>query len=257
MPVAVITGAAQGIGYAIALQLAKDGFDISVHGTRNNPRRFDPLQKEIEGLGKGFSITLGDISIESDVVALIDRTVKELGSVNVMIANAGYFKSAPILETSAEDVDTHHAINLRGAFLCFKLAAKQMISQNSGGVILCAGSVLGATALSAHGAYTCSKHAIEGLTKSAALEFGRYGIRVNNFSPGVIQTPMLKLASEQQGRMHGITSEGAMALYATKTLLGRIGTPEDVAGLVSWLCSEKASYVTGKSFGVDGGFLLT
>jgi len=257
MPVAVITGAAQGIGYAIALQLAKDGFDISVHGTRKNPHRFDPLQKEIQGLGKRFIITLGDVSIESDVINLIEQTVKQLGSVNVMIANAAYIKTSPILETSVEDIDMHHAVNLRGAFLCFKLAAKQMINQNSGGVILAAGSVLGTTACGPQSAYTCSKHAIEGLTKSAALELGRYGIRVNSFSPGVIQTPMLELACEELGRACGTTTEEAKAFYASKSLLGRIGTPEDVTGLVSWLCSDRASYVTGTSFGVDGGFFLT
>ncbi|SJL18425.1 uncharacterized protein ARMOST_22014 [Armillaria ostoyae] len=210
--VALITGSAQGIGRAIALRLADDGFNVSLNDLPSAGTGLDILASEIASKGRKSHVVIGDISSESDVQRIIESTVQALGSLDVMVANAGICITKSIMSTSTEEWDRIFAVNGRGTFLCYKYAAKQMIDQGHGGRIIGASSLagklgvldfmaslstvklkltlIGSSNLPVYGA---SKWAIRGLTQSAAHEFGKYGITVNAYAPGPTETDMSRL----------------------------------------------------------------
>ncbi|THU75703.1 NAD(P)-binding protein [Dendrothele bispora CBS 962.96] len=162
-----------------------------------------------------------------------------------MVSNGGVFWRNSLLDSSAEDWDKMQAINSRGMFLCYKYAAKQMVSQGRGGRIIGAASVAGKQGSAGFPAYCASKFAVIGLTQSVAKELGPYGITVNAYAPGAVDTPMLANSFSDQK----VESE----MWAKASPLGRLGTPEDVAGLVAFLASKDASWITGQTYGINGG----
>ncbi|KAF4566066.1 hypothetical protein EYR40_002117 [Pleurotus pulmonarius] len=199
--VALVTGASRGIGRAIALRLARDGYSLALNDIPSNLHGLDSLKSEIENIKynghdlKAMSVT-ADMREEEQVKEMIEKTVKDLGAVDVMVANAGIHQSMQMVDTSSEDFDKTLAVNIRGVFLCYKYAAIQMIAQHQrrggapGGNIIGAASVTSKQAWPGASAYSTSKWAVRGLTQASALELAPYGIRVNAYAPGLIETKM-------------------------------------------------------------------
>ncbi|KAK0232041.1 NAD-binding protein [Armillaria nabsnona] len=248
--IALITGSAQGIGRAIALRLADDGFNVSLNDLPSAGTELDILASEIASKGRKSHVVTGDISSESDVQRIIESTVQALGSLDVMVANAGICITKSIMSTSTEEWDRIFAVNGRGTFLCYKYAAKQMIDQGHGGRIIGASSVAGKLGSSNLPVYGASKWAIRGLTQSAAHEFGKYGITVNAYAPGPVETDMITgIASA----INPNNPDQCFKDMSERTDVGRNGTPADIAGLVSYLVSKEASFITGQSVSINGG----
>ncbi|KDQ25277.1 hypothetical protein PLEOSDRAFT_1093936, partial [Pleurotus ostreatus PC15] len=229
--VAIITGAAQGIGKAIAIRLAADGLAVVVSDIAAKQSLLDAVCDEIKTSHPDIPALAiaADVSSEKDVTTLVGETVAKLGGLDVMVANAGVCWMTPILETSVEEIDKMFSINFKGTVICYKAAAKVMINQKRGGRIIGASSNAGKKGFPMMSTYGATKAAIRVLTQSAAAEFGSHGITVNAYAPGAIITPM------------------------TQTSVKRIGDPVDVANLVSFLASEKSSYISGQTVTIDGG----
>ncbi|KAJ7641866.1 hypothetical protein FB45DRAFT_786017 [Roridomyces roridus] len=239
--VALVTGAAQGIGKAIALRLADDGFDVAVNDIVANEKKLSSVVEEIKAKGRQSSAHLADVSVEEDVKGMVAEVVRVYGGLNVMVANAGVCKCALMTETSVEDYDRVMNINARGTFLCYKHAGVQMMAQGRGGRIIGACSASGKRAGSAFtSAYVASKFAIRGLTQSAALEFGPHKITVNAYAPGPIDTDMLDYIK---------TSHGSAVPAHWQTA----GTTGDIAALVSYIASKESGFITGQSLSINGG----
>ncbi|KAJ7220746.1 hypothetical protein GGX14DRAFT_515093 [Mycena pura] len=247
--VALVTGAAWGIGRAIALRLADDGFDVAVNDIVAHSELLDTLVTEIQQKGRQSSKHVADVAQEQQVKEMVEGAAKQLGGLDVMVTNAGVSgrRVADLTELPAEEWDRVLSINARGSFLCYKYAALQMIQQGRGGRIIGASSVLGKQGMATQAAYSASKFAVRGLTQSAALEFGRYGITVNAYSPGAVDTPMITGNEPDNARR-------LLDRYTELSPLKRIGAPEDIAGLVSYLASKESQFITGQS--VSRVFLL-
>lgn len=245
--VAFITGASRGIGRAIALRLADDGFDIAINDLPHAQQALDELSKEITDKGRKTFFIIGDVSVDAEVDAMVTSVAENLGSLDVMVANAGICLGKSVVDTSVEEWDQMFAINGRGVFLCYKYAAKQMLKQGRGGRIIGAASTGAKQGNPFFGAYSASKFAVRGLTQSAAKELGLHGITVNAYAPGPIDTPMLRSVGSVFGSVEALF-ERERKLSAT----GQIGEPEDIASIVSYLASKEARYITGQSVTVDG-----
>ncbi|KAF9473930.1 NAD-binding protein [Pholiota conissans] len=188
--VAFITGASRGIGMAIALRLAQDGYDIALNDILPQKAELEVVQEEIRKSGKQAIICIGDVSVEEEVKRMVEDAVRELGSLNVMVANAGICITKPFLETTKGEFDRMYAVNVNGVFLCYKYAAMQMIKQGKGGRIIGASSITGKQGFSTLAGYSSTKFAVRGLTQSVASELAKYGITVNAYAPGAVDTIM-------------------------------------------------------------------
>jgi len=253
--VALVTGAARGIGRATALRLAEDGFDVAVNDLPNTPELNDVLEG-IQSKGRRSLAVPADVSLESEVVRMVQDIVSKLGSLDVMVANAGIILYRPLLDTTVEEFDRLMAVNVRSVMLCYKYAAKQMIAQGHGGRIIGACSAAGKQGASVVAGYSASKFAIRGLTQAAAQEFGKHGITVNAYAPGLIDTRMIDELGAITGSRSGANPEGKGDVPDLSTPIPRIGTPEEVAALVSYLASEGVGFVTGQSININGGMFL-
>jgi NAD(P)-dependent dehydrogenase (short-subunit alcohol dehydrogenase family) len=243
--VAVVTGAAAGIGRAAAVAFAMQGARVAVSDL--NDAGGDETVRMIEAAGGGAIYVRGDVSRPPEVKAMITRVIDAYGRLDYAFNNAGIEgQTAATAECSEENWDRVIGTNLKGVWLCMKEEIPQMLRQGGGAIVNCA-SVAGLVGFAGIPAYTASKHGILGLTKSAALEYTTQGVRINAVCPGVIQTAMIE-------RFTGGSSEAAAQLIAQEPM-GRMGTPEEVADAVIWLCSGGASFVTGHSLVVDGGFV--
>ncbi|KAF8917432.1 acetoin reductase family protein [Mucidula mucida] len=227
--VALVTGASQGIGRAIALRLARDGLDIALNDLAMKEEALEVLASEIEALGRKACYIVADVAIED--------------SLDVVVANAGVGCGPRLLlDTTAEEWDRVASVNSKGVFLCYKYGAKQMIKQGTGGRLIGASSVLGQHGSKLVSAYSASKFAVRGLTQCAASEFGQYGITANAYAPGAVDTPMLFEA--------GVGLGSVAAFYEQETKkspLGIMGLPEDIASIVSFLASKQARFITGQT----------
>jgi acetoin reductase-like protein len=246
--VALVTGAARGIGRGIALRLADDGLDVAVNDISSSPD-LDGLVREIEGKGRRSLAVPGDISLEPEVEKTIQKVVQDLGSLDVMVANAGIASLENFLDTTVETFDRLMAVNARGTMLCYKHAGKQMIAQGRGGRIIGACSLAGKQGMVADSSYCASKFAVRGLTQVAARELGKYGITVNAYAPGGVKTAMVDAMTARWG-------PDTLSTLVASSAMNRIGTTEDIAGLVSYFASDGASFVTGQSINIDGGILF-
>jgi len=253
--VAIVTGAAQGIGRSIALRLASDGFEVGLNDLESKKEQLLEVSQEILAKGRRTVTIFTDVSVEADVKTMVDTVVKELGGLDVMVANAGIVKLDGVVDASLEDWESVFAVNTRGVFLCYKYAAKQMIAQGRGGRIIGASSMAGKRGLSVGVAYSASKFAVRGLTQSAALELGPHRITVNSYAPGAINTPMTN-GTHIRGQSEAEQTETLKQLVALASV-GYIGQPEDVASVVSYLASKEAHFITGQSISVDGGIVLS
>jgi len=243
--VAIVTGGTSGIGRDTAVLFAEAGAKVVVAGRREAEGK--ETIDLIRAAGGDGLLVKTDVSRAADVRALVQKTVEKFGRLDVAFNNAGIEGSwSPIAEQSEEDWDSTIDINLKGVWLCLKYEIQQMLKQGGGGVIVNMASVAGFIGCPGAATYCASKHGVMALTKSAALETARSGIRVNVVCPAVIETPMgERLWGEPEAKKF------ALGLHP----IGRFGKPEEIADAVVWMCSDGASFMTGQSLVLDGGFL--
>ncbi|VDC04970.1 unnamed protein product [Peniophora sp. CBMAI 1063] len=241
--VAIVTGGAQGLGKGIALRLARDGHDVAIADLHESAAR--EVAKDIAALGRRSLALQTDVSKEDEVERMVNDVVQRLGSLDIMVANAGIAKIDTLMNTRLEDYRDIMTVNAQGIFLCYKHAGLRMVEQGRGGRIIGACSVAGKTGDKDGLAYSASKFAIRGMTQAAALELAQHNITVNTYAPNMIETDMVREAIKKE--------PGLKERFVAATPLGRLGTVDDVAGCVSWLASEDAGFVTGQSIGINGG----
>lgn len=247
---AFVTGAAGGIGRAVAVRLAADGLAVTVVDLPGAQEALDALVQE---LGTG-SLALGaDVADSASVDAAVATHVEHHGGLDVMVANAGIAVTAPLVETTDEQWRTVMDVNVAGVFHCYRAAARQLLAQGRGGRIIGAASVAAHRAGKWQSAYSASKFAVRGMSQSLAQELGEHGITVNVYSPGVVQTPMWDAIDVDMAGRRGTAVGSEMQAMVAGIPLGRLEVPTDVAGVVSFLASPDAAYVTGQSIVVDGG----
>jgi NAD(P)-dependent dehydrogenase (short-subunit alcohol dehydrogenase family) len=240
--VVLITGALTGIGRAAALTFAQEGAHLVVSGRRD--KEGQELAAELQKLGAEAIFIRSDVRHEREVRDLVDKTVARFGRLDAAVNCAGTEgKPGPVTEQTAETYAATFDTNVLGTLLSMKHELRVMLSQGSGSIVNVS-STYGRTGAAGASVYAASKHAVEGLTKSAALEAAASGVRVNLVAPGPIETGMLD-------RFAG-TAERKAGLAATVPL-NRVGRPEEVAQTITFLASDKASFITGASYVVDGG----
>jgi meso-butanediol dehydrogenase/(S,S)-butanediol dehydrogenase/diacetyl reductase len=254
--VAVVTGGARGIGRGIALRLADDGLDVAIADLPAMHEEAEGVADGIRAAGQRAAVIDVDVSDPAQVEAMIRATVDELGRLDVMVANAGVAAVAPLLDVTPDDFDWLMSINLRGVFLCYTAAARQMIAQGHGGKIIGAASIAAHKGFGMLGHYSASKFGVRGLTQAAAQEWAEHGITVNAYCPGIVGTKMWELIDEKLAERMGLQKGEAIAQFSELITLGRVQTPEDVAQFVSYLASADSDYMTGQSVMIDGGVLF-
>ncbi|WP_433967831.1 SDR family NAD(P)-dependent oxidoreductase [Tunturiibacter gelidiferens] len=246
--VALVTGAASGLGFATAKAFAEAGASVVLADW--NEKEVQAAAKSLSGKGHN---TLGircDVSDDSQVEAMVKQTVDTFGRLDAAYNNAGVQNVlAETADSPRDDYDRVMGVNLRGVWSCMKFELQQMRKQGSGAIVNCS-SLGGLIGGAQRGTYHAAKHGVIGFTKSAALEYAARGIRVNDVCPGMIETPMFdKMIAEGQG-------EELKHMLKTFVPMGRMGKAEEIADAVLWLCSDAASYVTGQSISVDGGYVM-
>lgn len=242
--VVLITGGGSGIGRASALKFAAEGATVVI-GNRNTETGQQTVQL-IEAAGGKASFLKTDVSKAEDVKALVDFAVQTFGGLHVALNNAGVEgATASLVDETEENYNFIFDVNVKGLWLSMKYELQHMLQQGGGSIVNTA-SIAGAIGFPQHGFYDASKHAVLGLTRTAALEYAHQGIRVNAVCPGAIETEMLERFAGSQLE----TIDYIRSLHP----IGRLGKPEEIANAVVWLSSEEASFVLGQGVFVDGGF---
>ena len=243
--VALVTGAARGIGKAISLTLAREGADIVANAL--NAPNLEVLAGEIQALGRKSATVTGDVSKKADVERIVDVAIKSFGKIDILVCNAGITRFAPFLEMTEEDWDAVVDVDMKGTFLCGQAVAKHMITRKCGKIInIASASGLGARNHTMAN-YAAAKAGQINLSRVMALALGEHGINVNVVAPGVIESEM--------GLSRRTPEEYAayLELYKQQTALHRVGTAQDIANAVLFLASDDSSFMTGQVMLSDGG----
>ncbi|KAI0315453.1 hypothetical protein OF83DRAFT_1084955 [Amylostereum chailletii] len=242
--VAIVTGAARGIGRAIALRLAKDGIDVGVNDIPGTA--VDEVVAEIRALGRKSCALSADVSDDKQVAEMVKKAVDTLGGIDIMVANAGIVRMTSFLDLTPEDFDKMLAVNTRGVLICYQHAARQMIAQGRGGRLI---------AIPYLTSYGASKFAVRGITQTAALELGEHGITVNCYAPGAVDTGVPVTGGEMSPT--DLKAIQAITSVFGRAPVGRVAQPSEIAHLVSYLASEQAAFVTGQTISINGGSHLS
>lgn len=243
MKSALITGASRGIGRAAALRLAADGYAVAVN-YKNSEEKARAVVDEIRSEGGVAMSVCADVSSPSDIERMAEKVLSEFSGVDVLVNNAGISRTGLVTDVTVDEWNIISDTMIRGTFLCTQKILPSMIAKKSGSIINIS-SIWGICGASCEVAYSTAKAAVIGFTKALSKEVGPSGIRVNCIAPGVIDTDM--------NRCHG---EDVMRELAEETPLGKIGTPEDIANLISFLASAEASFITGQIITADGGLTV-
>jgi 3-oxoacyl-[acyl-carrier protein] reductase len=244
--VALVTGGTRGIGRTIAVELAKDGWDVAI-SYRDNKKQAEEVAAEVAEAGQRSVAARCDLASVGEAQGLVRATVDALGGIDALVQNVGMMTPAPFLQTTFEDLDRHWDVNTRGAFAVAQAAAAEMVDQQRGGRIVFITSRAASHAVENLAAYCMTKAAVKALTGVAALELAPHGINVNSVAPATVETDLNR----------DLLADSDYRQRATSAIpLGRLGTPKNVADAVRFLLSDAASFVTGSAIAVDGGASL-
>jgi glucose 1-dehydrogenase len=243
--VAIVTGAGTGIGQAIAMRLGSEGAKVLIDYV-GGPEGARETKRAIEQGGGEAEIALGDVTRMDDIRALVDAAWDRFGSADILVNNAGIEHRSDFWDTTEEEYDRVMAVNLRGAFFLSQALVRRLRAAKKSGRIVNISSVHEDMVFPGFSTYCCSKGGMRMLMRNLAMELGPLGITVNNVAPGAISTPINKSLLENKQQLNALLNN---------IPLGRMGTPEDVAGVVAFLVSDDAAYVTGSTFVVDGGLM--
>lgn len=239
---AIITGSSRGIGRATARKLALDGYAVCINYLEQKDKA-EELVRELTDAGCRAMAVQADVADRDQVNRMVQKTVSDFGPVNVLVNNAGVAGQALFQDVTDEMWNRYFSVNLNGARNTIQAVLPSMIHEKNG-VIINVSSIWGQHGASCEVTYSCTKHALIGLTRSLAMELAPSNIRVNCVAPGVIDTDMVKVLGGE-----------TLKTLAEQTPLGRLGTPEDIAACVAFLVSDDASFITGQVLTADGGFI--
>ncbi|AOY69723.1 acetoin reductase [Arthrobacter sp. TES] len=252
--VALVTGAGSGIGSAIALRLASEGFAVGVFDL--NAGGVESVERVILERGGSAVSVQGDVTKREDVFHAVERTAAEFGGFDVMVNNAGIGPAKPILDSNQEDFDRIMHVNVLSVLWGIQAAADKFKSLGRGGKIVNAVSQAGHRGDGFVPLYAASKFAVRGLTQSAAMALAKDNITVNGYCPGLVDTPMWRSISDELAKSEGRRGDEVRAEQVQRIALGRYQTPEDVAAFVSFLAGPDSNYLTGQSVLIDGGMVF-
>jgi len=241
--VAVVTGAARGIGRAIALRLAEGGASVAVNFRSNSGAADQVVQQIVAGGGQAFSF-LGDVSLPSEAQGLVDAAVKAYGHVDILVNNAGTTRDTLLMRMTEEDWDVVVDTNLKGSFNCIRAAARPMMRQRYGRIVNIT-SIAGIAGNAGQANYAAAKAGLIGLTKTVAKELGSRNITCNAIAPGLVSTDLTASLPPD-----------LVQVAIARTPLGRLGTPGEIAEAVAFLASDRAGFITGQILAVDGGLAI-
>lgn len=241
--VALVTGASRGIGRAIALELARQGADVAINYAGNEAAARD-VADEIAKLGRRALVVKANVADADEVETMVKQTIDEMGKLDILVNNAGITRDNLLMRMKEAEFDEVIAINLKGVFNCTKAVTRPMMKAR-GGRIINISSVVGVMGNAGQANYVAAKAGVIGMTKSVARELASRGITVNAVAPGFIETDMTSVLGED-------TRESLLGQIP----LARLGKPEDIANMVAFVASEKAEYITGQVFHIDGGMYM-
>lgn len=251
--VALVTGAGQGIGRAIALRLANDGADITIMDL--NQEKMDEVAEEVRSTGRKATVFKADVSNRDEVYAAIEHTEKDLGGFDIIVNNAGIASIQPLADVTPEEFDKIIRINVAGVLWGIQAAAKKFLERKQKGKIISASSIAGHEGFPLLGVYSATKFAVRALTQAAAKEYASAGITVNAYCPGVVGTDMWVEIDRRMAEITGAKIGESYGKFVGGIALGRAETPEDVAAFVSYLAGPDSDYMTGQSPLIDGGLV--
>lgn len=253
--------------------MAQDGYDICVNDIQANQAGAEEVVKEIKSIGRNAFPFAADVSNLQEVEKMVEASVKELGPLNTMVANAGIAQVKALLDLTEQDLKRMFEVNgtlestcsrsrliwsVFGVYNCYSTAAKQMIAQGHGGKILGAASIVAFKPFALLSHYSASKWAVRGMTQAFAMEMATHKITVNAYAPGIVGTAMWDLIDEELGKLKGAKKGDTIKKYTSELIaLGRTSVPEDVSSTVSFLCSKDSDYMTGQTIVIDGGIIFT
>ncbi|WP_336716633.1 acetoin reductase [Arthrobacter sp. USHLN218] len=252
--VAFVTGAAQGIGQAIATRLANDGADLALFDLKEEGLQH--TKSLVEAAGRRAITIGGDVTDKASLQAAVDRTVEELGGFDIMINNAGIAGVGAVETITEADFDRTFGINVKGVLFGVQVAAAKLKELGHGGKIIAATSIAAHDSFPMTGLYSSTKFAVRGLIQAAAKELGAFGITVNGYSPGIVGTGMWEQLDREFAALTGAEVGATFKKYVEGITLGRASTPEDVAGFVSYLAGPDSDYMTGQTPLIDGGIVF-
>lgn len=245
--VVLVTGARRGIGRGIALEMAREGANVAANDVVGDDGKLDAVAGEIRELGRKSIAVTADVSRSADVNRMVETVERDLGPIDVLVNNAGVESIIPFLEITEAEWDRVTHTNLKGEWLCAQAVARRMVASNRRGAIVNIGSVQAGMVLPGRTHYAPSKRAIEALTANLAAELAPHDIRVNCVHPGLIDTDMTAWVMKDPN---------ILPVVLDKIALHRAGQPSEIGRAVVFLASDDASYVTGQSLYVDGGFRI-